>query len=401
MATRTIKTKTDNKLGYVDRGITRIHLPVSGEFKLRVRVGGRDKRLTKLVDNDLVEAVRVRDLFERQLAGQVIETEGTGRLDARPEATVLDGFRQRILDLEAHKKEAGVPDRIVKFLARCAPEIGRGALADVDDETIRAYRESREEAHDAVNEAGQPIHVDACKPGTVGRELREWRAMMKRVRPDFRMDAALFPEEDNLRVRQLAPAEYHQVFPALEREWGPILRDLSELVCLGVMRLTEGATIKREYIDRTTRTAKLPKTKAVRRGPRTRLVNFSADAWAIVERALAREPQHEYLFANPRNGRPYSRVHISRCWRGVARMCGLQDFHFHDLRHHAPTTAINNGANEATLMAMGDWRSPAMVKRYAQVQPSTVMKYLDAAKPAAPAASPLRALRGGKSARTA
>ncbi len=64
---------------------------------------------------------------------------------------------------------------------------------------------------------------------------------------------------------------------------------------------------------------------------------------------------------------PYSRVHVSRCWREAARACGLTDFTFHDLRHHGPTVAVNRGASVPILQQMGGWKSPAMVAHYASV----------------------------------
>jgi integrase len=42
-------------------------------------------------------------------------------------------------------------------------------------------------------------------------------------------------------------------------------------------------------------------------------------------------------------GVPYSRVHVSRVFRKAARAVGLKDFHFHDLRHHGVTMALNAG----------------------------------------------------------
>jgi len=91
----------------------------------------------------------------------------------------------------------------------------------------------------------------------------------------------------------------------------------------------------------------------------------------LLSRALAREPQHAYIFANPRTGRPYTANHVSLSCRQAARACGLVDFHFHDLRHHGPTVAVNRGATAPVLMALDGWKSAAMVQRYASPEESS------------------------------
>ena len=85
--------------------------------------------------------------------------------------------------------------------------------------------------------------------------------------------------------------------------------------------------------------------------------------------------------ANPRTGKPYAGSHLSAVWRQAARACGLNDFHFHDLRHHGPTIAVNAGATVPVLMHMGGWKSAAMVQRYASVLDPTLDKYLNQLRP--------------------
>src|SRR5688500_11983663 len=99
----------------------------------------------------------------------------------------------------------------------------------------------------------------------------------------------------------------------------------------------------------------------LRRSVGCRILHCMSTGIVILRRAMARQPRHDYVVANPRTGQPYSRVHISRCWRHAARECGLQDFTFHDLRHHGPTVAVNAGATTAVLQAMGGWKSAKMV----------------------------------------
>jgi hypothetical protein len=65
-------------------------------------------------------------------------------------------------------------------------------------------------------------------------------------------------------------------------------------------------------------------------------------------------------------------VHIGREWRRAAREAGLGDFHFHDLRHHGATMALNAGFSAPIVMALGRWRTERMMRRYAAVTDKTL-----------------------------
>jgi len=79
----------------------------------------------------------------------------------------------------------------------------------------------------------------------------------------------------------------------------------------------------------------------------------------------------EWVFPNPDN-RPYSRVHVGREWRKASRAVGLHDFHFHDLRHHGATQALNAGFSGPIVQALGGWKSEKMMRRYAAVTDKTL-----------------------------
>jgi integrase len=70
--------------------------------------------------------------------------------------------------------------------------------------------------------------------------------------------------------------------------------------------------------------------------------------------------------------RPYGRSAVSRAFRRAARATGLQDFHFHDLRHHGATMALNRGFTAPIVMALGGWKSEKMMRRYAAVTDQTL-----------------------------
>lgn len=274
-------------------------------------------------------------------------------------ATVDDGLRHRVMDLEQRGKSAAVTERIRVFLRKTWPVGAMLPLNVLTVQTLEEYRDRRQSA--------------GCQQNTIVRELREWRAMLKQFVPEVKVPAHVFPPENLTRVRMLSPEEYATVFPYLREKFGEVFADLSELALLGVMRQADVRFLKRSQVRLTERVLLLPTTK----GDQPRAVRLSPDAVTLLTRAMKREPQHDYVFANPRSGQPYSRVHASRCWRIAAQECGLTDFHFHDLRHHGPTVAVNAGASMPVLQAMGGWKSAKMVERYAHVLAPALDHYLN------------------------
>lgn len=267
-----------------------------------------------------------------------------------PPQTVDDGFRDRVLDLERRGKDAGVTERVRVALRGSPTLLGVLPLADVLIDHVAEYRDQR-------------LRLK-LKNNTVVRELREWRAMLKQERPDLKIPAELFPAENLTRIRVLTPEQQAEVFPELAARHGERFALLSRLALLGVLRQNDVRTLQRDHVHLPERLLLLPRTK----GGAPRAVHLNTAACTVLERALMLlPPEHQYVFGHPPTGQPYSRVHVSRCWRNAARACGLPGFTFHDLRHHGPTVAVNAGVSNPVLQALGGWKSARMVERYASV----------------------------------
>jgi integrase len=58
--------------------------------------------------------------------------------------------------------------------------------------------------------------------------------------------------------------------------------------------------------------------------------------------------------------------------RGPFAAAGPRDFHFHDLRHHGATMALNKGFSPPIVMALDGWKTEAIMRRYAAVTDQTL-----------------------------
>ena len=143
-------------------------------------------------------------------------------------------------------------------------------------------------------------------------------------------------------------------------------REMAKLAALTLMRQGEVRTLRPEYVHLEQGAVLLPRAKG---GARAVILNVAAQK--ILQQQVELHPESPWVFPNPK-GEPYSRIHVSRVFRRAARAAGLKDFRFHDLRHHGATMALNAGFSAPVVMALGGWKSEAMMRRYAAVTDPTL-----------------------------
>jgi integrase len=66
-----------------------------------------------------------------------------------------------------------------------------------------------------------------------------------------------------------------------------------------------------------------------------------------------------------------SAIHNHRVEKAAGR-AGLRDFHFHGLRHHGATMALNKGFTTPIVMALGGWKTERMMRQYGAVTDQTL-----------------------------
>jgi integrase len=349
--------KPEEWRGLVERYIRKV--VIRGHRKYRVQVGGtgRGNRKSKVCDT-LEEALAAK---AQLLASKGNVVDASDAPTETPPTTVEDAIYQHAHRLrEEGKASAGDrTEQIVAGLQAAYPGLLALPLVAVTDKHIATYRDRRREA--------------GISDGTIVRDFRSLRAAIKAWRPDFKITAEVFPPENLTRVRLLTDDRRAEVVPYMADVYGLRFARMAQLALMAVMRLTEVRTLRRSMVNRAACCIELPRAKE---GPR--LINLTPEAVAVLDDQM-REWTGEYVFANPRTGRPYCRERIGHVWRESARACGLTAFTFHDLRHHAPTLAATNGANDRVLMAMGGWKTTKSVARYAHALNPAVAHYLSLA----------------------
>src|SRR6185503_9339821 len=64
--------------------------------------------------------------------------------------------------------------------------------------------------------------------------------------------------------------------------------------------------------------------------------------------------------------------HLRRALRPATRKAGLQDFHFHDLRHTFATRLVQSGVDLYKVQRLLGHKSPTMTQRYAHHYPESL-----------------------------
>jgi integrase len=294
------------------------------------------KEDAKLAESDVLQSLKRR-------AG---DAEQHGQMPA----TIKALFEAYIADLEARGKGPDTIGRAAQTalaVERALPDLLTKAVGKVTQADLFGFRQARLRG--------------GTKASTINRDLRTIRAMLKRARPEFHAPNGVFFPEDETRVRWLRPEEELLVLDTMPSPF----REIANLAALTLMRLSELRLLRREMVHLAQGVVLLPRAKAG-----ARPVTLSAAAEKILRHQLE---AHEaaWVFPGP-DGAPYSRVHISRVFRKAARAAGLTDFHFHDLRHHGATMALNAGFTAPIVMAVGGWKTEKMMRRYAAVTDQTL-----------------------------
>jgi integrase len=333
-----------------------------GKWVWQARVAHRGLR--RAVFRDSKDAAR--DAEAELLRELKVEAAQAEQAAARP-ATFRQLLEYYALDMAARgtgEESVGRVEYTRRSIEALMPELlekPAGAIADAD---LFAFRNLRAREGSVVYRvvAGQRVKVRVpTKPSTINRDLRTLRAALKKARPEYRFPGGAFFPEDETRVRWLRAEEELLVLEPMP----PPFREIAKLAALTLMRQGEVRRLRREDVHLEQGVILLPQAKTG-----ARPVMLSASARKLLQTQLASHDS-PWVFPKP-DGRPYSREQVGKVFRRFSRGAGLRDFHFHDLRHHGATMALNKGFTAPIVMALGGWKTERMMRRYAAVTDQTL-----------------------------
>lgn len=167
------------------------------------------------------------------------------------------------------------------------------------------------------------------------------------------------------RTRRLTPAEERKVLRAAWRHPNREFYAIIQLALETAMRQGEILSLRWDLVSWRKRTVLLPMTK----NGDAREVPLSRTAFDILKNHMV--PQAEgRIFSYTSNG-------LKSTWRFFIRSLGIDDLHFHDLRHCAISSLLERGLNTIEVASISGHKSMSMLKRYSHLLSYKLVAKLD------------------------
>ena len=169
------------------------------------------------------------------------------------------------------------------------------------------------------------------------------------------------------RDREPTDAELAKLYAYWERSHG--LRIPMPLLCRFAlatgMRQAEICRLEVEDLDKDAKTIIIRDRKDPRiKAGNDQTVPLLPDAWAIVQDVL-KERSSGFLF-------PYQEASVSAAFTRTCKAVGIEDLHFHDLRHRATAEFFRMGLDIPRVALMTGHRTWTMLRRYTNIKPADV-----------------------------
>jgi len=213
------------------------------------------------------------------------------------------------------------------------------------------------------------LHNQGMQPATLIRHLTVLKAAFNRAKrlglvKENPACLVKTPKVNNVLVRYLTQDQEAALLECLPEKYRPFI-----LMAVNT-GLRQGELLRLTWadIDWNVGVLTIHETKAGERR-RTPMNSTVVGLLSVLKTSITPEPV-ERVF-------PFDARYVRRLFEGAVKASGLSPFRFHDLRHTFASRLAMQGANDRTLMALGGWKSPAMLARYAHLSPAHLWKAVE------------------------
>ncbi len=257
--------------------------------------------------------------------------------------------------IEVSPTKRGGQMEAIRLAAMERREIAKVMVSSLTARVVADYRDKR-----LQSVSGATVNRDLDDLSAVlNHARREWGIHVQNPVADVRR-----PARSRSRGRLLSPAEEIRLMSALvvsdkdatgrfvKAARNPLVAPIVQLALLTAMRRGELLSLEWRHIDLERRVAKLPITK----NGDTRAVPLSTSAISVF-RKIPRLPTQERVFA-------LTGMALRKAFERACERAGIEDLHFHDLRHTAATRMSHQLPNVIELAAVTGHRDLKMLQRY-------------------------------------
>lgn len=185
------------------------------------------------------------------------------------------------------------------------------------------------------------------------------------------------PKPGEGRDRRLTQEEERKLLHEADAYTNPILGWIVRLAIETGMRSSEIGGLRRAQVDLAKRVIRLSVTK----NDSARTVPLTLAAADVMKQALAnplRPIDCDLVFFGEagRDGKHHS-YQFNGAWAQIRNRAGLEDLHFHDLRHEAVSRLVELGLSDQEVAAISGHKSMQMLKRYTHLRAEDLVDKLD------------------------
>jgi integrase len=170
--------------------------------------------------------------------------------------------------------------------------------------------------------------------------------------------------EPKVRVRWEPQQTIAALIRAMSLTW---MRDAALVAVSTGLRESELFGLTPAHVDLENRNAWITQDRA--KSGRARSVPLNDDACAVIERRLRQGKR--FVFTRDGSNLVIGQ-HDRRVFERACRDVGIEDFHWHDLRHTWASWHAQQGTPLMVLKELGGWETMEMVQKYAHLSPSHI-----------------------------
>lgn len=201
------------------------------------------------------------------------------------------------------------------------------------------------------------------RPGSVNRIMAYLRAVVNAAYREYRWFGQASPplfrmlRGEHARIRYITPEEFERLVKELPEAYGRAAR----LAVSTGLRQSNVMNLRWDQVDEVGRAARIDGVQM--KNGESLSIPLNDEALAVLR--LQRN-DGEWVFPGRRKGLPLGKI-SHRVWTAACQRAGLEDFHWHDLRHTWASWLRQHGASTDMIQQLGGWRDTEMVQRYAHL----------------------------------
>lgn len=248
--------------------------------------------------------------------------------------------------------------------------LGKYSMAAITGELAAAYRDRRI----SDGKANNTIRIElAMLSNLFTIAIQEWGLGLT-FNPVTNIRK---PSPGQGRDRRLSATEERQLLEKVDAHSNPMLAWIVRIAIETGMRQSEILNLKISNVDLKNRVVRLLDTK----NNSARTVPLSAAATeafkSAVENPTRPSDSDLVFFGEPGRSGKRSPYQFTKIWAGIKLALGMNDLHFHDLRHEAVSRLVEGGLSDQEVASISGHKSMQMLRRYTHLRAEDLVVKLD------------------------